>query len=154
MNTKRTADRLQDQLWGECRIRAAPLHGDLSQHVRERTLDQFRKEAVRVLVATDVAARGLDVSNVAHVVNFDMPHSVDDYVHRIGRTGRAGHTGHATSLFDPRSDLGVGAELRKILREGGSEIPDWLNELLDKRRQRNRSPQGRHQRKRRRGYRY
>jgi ATP-dependent RNA helicase DDX3X len=103
-----------------------------------------------VLIGTDVAARGLDVSNIAHVINFDLPTRIDDYVHRIGRTGRAGNTGHATSFFDTsgrkHGDLGIAAELRKAVREGGSESPDWLNELLDTRQQRGRRGGGRPQR--------
>lgn len=91
-----------------------------------------------MLVATDVAARGLDVSNIAHVINFDLPTNIDDYVHRIGRTGRAGHAGHATSLFEINGtgqggSRGLGFELRKIMRDSGSETPDWLNRLLDER---------------------
>lgn len=101
---------------------------------------QFRNGKVRVLIGTDVAARGLDVSNIAHVINFDLPTQIDDYVHRIGRTGRAGNVGHATSFFDTsgrkNGDLGIAAEIRKAMREGGSQVPDWLNELLDSRDQR------------------
>ena len=66
-------DWLQDQLWEHCQIRAAPIHGDLSQYMREKALMQFRNGKVRVLIGTDVAARGLDVSNIAHVINFDLP---------------------------------------------------------------------------------
>ena len=151
VNTKRAADWLQDKLWELCGVRAAPIHGDLSQGARERALGQFRNGKIRVLIGTDVAARGLDVSNIAHVINFDLPTKIDDYVHRIGRTGRAGNTGSARSVFDTsggkHGDLGIGAELRKAVREGGSEIPDWLNELLDTRQQRGRRGGGRPQRR-------
>lgn len=81
---------------------AAPMHGDMSQAHREAVLDRFREGRVRVLVATDVAARGLDVDGITHVVNFDIPESPDVYVHRVGRTGRAGRTGIAISLVQPR----------------------------------------------------
>jgi superfamily II DNA/RNA helicase len=81
---------------------AAPLHGDLDQSVRTRTLDGFRNGSVALLVASDVAARGLDIPAVSHIFNFDVPFHPDDYVHRIGRTGRAGRSGHAFMLASPR----------------------------------------------------
>src|SRR5215469_10319863 len=77
---------------------AAPLHGDLDQSVRTRTLDAFRAGEVKILVASDVAARGLDIPNTGHIFNFDVPYHADDYVHRIGRTGRAGRSGLAFML--------------------------------------------------------
>lgn len=80
----------------------APMHGDMSQAHREAVLARFREGRVEVLVATDVAARGLDVDGITHVVNFDLPESPDIYVHRVGRTGRAGRTGIAISLVQPR----------------------------------------------------
>ena len=81
---------------------AAALHGGLSQEQRDRVMGRFREGALDVLVATDVAARGLDIEHVSHVVNFDVPSSPDDYVHRIGRTGRAGREGTAITLVEPR----------------------------------------------------
>ncbi|HXS07963.1 MAG TPA: DEAD/DEAH box helicase [Rhizomicrobium sp.] len=81
---------------------AAPIHGDLDQSVRMKTLDKFRSGELKILVASDVAARGLDVPSVSHVFNFDVPIHADDYVHRIGRTGRAGRSGHAYMLATPR----------------------------------------------------
>lgn len=78
---------------------AAPLHGDLSQMKRNEVLAEFKKGSLRILVASDVAARGLDVEGLSHVFNFDVPHNNEDYVHRIGRTGRAGHSGKAISLL-------------------------------------------------------
>jgi superfamily II DNA/RNA helicase len=81
---------------------AAPIHGDLDQSVRTRTLDKFRAGELKILVASDVAARGLDVPSVSHVFNFDVPIHADDYVHRVGRTGRAGRSGHAFMLATPR----------------------------------------------------
>ena len=81
---------------------AAPIHGDLDQSVRMKTLENFRSGALKILVASDVAARGLDVPSVSHVFNFDVPIHADDYVHRIGRTGRAGRSGHAFMLTTPR----------------------------------------------------
>ena len=87
----------------------AALHGDLPQPVRMKTLDSFRAGDVQLLVASDVAARGLDIPAVSHVFNFDVPHHADDYVHRIGRTGRAGRQGHAFMLVGPADAKYVGA---------------------------------------------
>lgn len=77
------------------------LHGNKSQAARQRSLDLFKQDRVSVLVATDVGARGIDVADVTHVINYDLPESLEDYIHRIGRTGRAGHTGTAVTLIDP-----------------------------------------------------
>lgn len=88
------AQRLADRL-NKTEIAAAAIHGNKSQSQRQRALDAFKSGKVSVLVATDVAARGLDIPNVTHVINFDTPHNYEDYVHRIGRTGRAGARGHA-----------------------------------------------------------
>ena len=83
---------------------AAPIHGDLDQSYRTRTLDKFRDGELRFLVASDVAARGLDIPNVSHVFNFDVPSHAEDYVHRIGRTGRAGCKGTAVMICIPRDN--------------------------------------------------
>lgn len=96
--TKRGADRLAKQLDGKG-IRAAAIHGDKSQGQRNRALAMFKKHKVRTLVATDVAARGLDIQQLSHVVNFELPDDIENYVHRIGRTGRAGKKGTAISLI-------------------------------------------------------
>ena len=98
--TKRGADRLATKL-GRSSIDAAVIHGNKSQNARTRALDAFRKGKKRVLIATDVAARGIDVEQVSHVVNFDLPNEPESYVHRIGRTGRAGAAGVAVSFCDP-----------------------------------------------------
>ena len=82
--------------------RAMALHGDLTQSLRERIITQFKQGAIDVLVATDVAARGLDISNITHVINFDIPASFEDYIHRIGRTGRANKTGTALTFVPNR----------------------------------------------------
>ncbi len=96
-STKRAADDLAVQLRGEG-FAADALHGDMNQRERNRTLDGLRQGRTRVLVATDVAARGIDVPGISHVINFDLPRQAEDYVHRIGRTGRAGREGVAVSL--------------------------------------------------------
>ena len=81
---------------------AEALHGGLSQEQRDRVMKKFRAKTSELLVATDVAARGLDVSHVSHVFNYDVPSGAESYVHRIGRTGRAGRTGVAITLAEPR----------------------------------------------------
>jgi superfamily II DNA/RNA helicase len=97
--TKRDADQLAEQL-ADNGFAAGALHGDMSQGARNRTLTMLRGGKMQVLVATDVAARGLDVPEITHVVNFDLPKQAEDYVHRIGRTGRAGRSGLAVSLVN------------------------------------------------------
>ena len=84
--------------------RAASLQGNLSQSQRQDALDGFRSGPYQILVATDIAARGIDVSSISHVINFDMPDTVDDYTHRIGRTGRAAKTGDAFTFIDPEDE--------------------------------------------------
>src|SRR5215213_3616107 len=98
---------------------AAALHGDLDQRARMAALDSFRTGEVKLLVASDVAARGLDIPAVSHVLNYDVPHHPEDYVHRIGRTGRAGRTGHAITLVAPGDEKSLGAIERLI----GQPIP-------------------------------
>ena len=95
--TKHGANRLSEKL-GREGIPAAAIHGNKSQSARTKALGDFKRGAVRVLVATDIAARGLDIEQLPHVVNFELPHVPEDYVHRIGRTGRAGASGEAVSL--------------------------------------------------------
>ena len=95
--TKHGANRLSQQLEMDG-IRSTAIHGNKSQSARTKALSDFKRGSVQVLVATDIAARGLDISELPHVVNFELPHSPEDYVHRIGRTGRAGKAGAAVSL--------------------------------------------------------
>jgi len=96
-STKRSADRLCDRLY-EDKIHVEALHGDKRQNQRMKIINDFKQGRIDVLVATDVASRGLDVDNITHVINFDMPQSYDDYIHRIGRTGRAGKKGFALTF--------------------------------------------------------
>jgi superfamily II DNA/RNA helicase len=100
---------------------AIALHGDMDQSARTAALEQFRKNEVTLLVASDVAARGLDIPAVSHIFNFDVPHHPDDYVHRIGRTGRAGRTGTAITVVAP-SDTKSVAAIEKLI---GQSIP-WM----------------------------
>ena len=90
-------------------------YSDREQREREEALSDFKCGRARILVATSVAARGLDISGVEHVINYDMPSSIEDYVHRIGRTGRCGNIGRATSFFDPTTDSPLARPLVKIL---------------------------------------
>lgn len=101
--TKMNADHLANQLCANG-FSAAALHGDLKQNVRNRTLEKLRQGKIQFLVATDVAARGIDIHDISHVINYDLPKFCEDYVHRIGRTGRAGKTGIAISFVLP-SDI-------------------------------------------------
>jgi superfamily II DNA/RNA helicase len=114
VRTKRGADRLVKRLRSR-ELEAVAMHGDKSQGQRERALARFERGEVEVLVATDVAARGIDVADIAHVVNFDAPGDRDAYVHRVGRTGRAGRFGTGTSFV--LSDQA--AEMRRIARDLG-----------------------------------
>ena len=98
---------------------AGALHGDMSQPARMETLDRFKQGEIQILVASDVAARGLDITDMSHVFNFDVPFSPEDYVHRIGRTGRAGKTGHSFTLASP-SDGGLIEAIEKLI---GTTIP-------------------------------
>ena len=116
--TKRGAEELSISLSGEGYSTDA-LHGDKSQHVRNRVLARFRKGDLKILVATDVAARGLDIEGITHVINYDLPQTAEDYVHRIGRTGRAGRTGKAISFYHP-ADTDT---MRSIERMTGEPIP-------------------------------
>ena len=99
--TKFGVQRLSDHL-DNSGIPSAAIHGNKNQSQRQRALKQFKDERVKVLVATDVAARGLDIPNVSHVINFDTPQTYEDYIHRIGRTGRGGASGHAHTFIDRR----------------------------------------------------
>ncbi|MCK9906476.1 C-terminal helicase domain-containing protein, partial [Frankia sp. Cpl3] len=99
--TKRGVDELTEVLQARGYL-ADGLHGDLSQAQRDKVMNAFREGTIELLIATDVAARGIDVSNVSHVINYDIPQDPESYVHRIGRTGRAGKKGIAMTLVTPR----------------------------------------------------
>lgn len=111
--TKRGADRLAEDLTQKGHACAA-LHGDMGQGQRKRTVERMRRGNLRLLVATDVAARGLDIKGLSHVINFDLPMVAEDYIHRIGRTGRGGSTGKAVSLIGP-DDWGKLAGIERML---------------------------------------
>ncbi|XP_076298871.1 ATP-dependent RNA helicase vasa [Lasioglossum baleicum] len=105
---------------------ATTIHGDRFQSQREQALSDFKTGKMAILVATAVAARGLDIKNVSHVINFDLPKSIDEYVHRIGRTGRVGNRGRATSFFDPEDDSSLRGDLVRILKQANQPVPDWM----------------------------
>ncbi|KAL7272131.1 DEAD-box ATP-dependent RNA helicase [Rhizina undulata] len=127
VETKRMADSLSDFLLNQ-NFPATSIHGDRTQRERERALEMFRTGRCPVMVATAVAARGLDIPNVTHVVNYDLPTDIDDYVHRIGRTGRAGNTGIATAFFN-RGNRGVVRDLIELLKEANQEVPAFLETI-------------------------
>ncbi len=122
VRTKHGADRLQKQLIKDG-ISAAALHGDKTQGARTKALEFFKTGKVAALVATDIAARGLDIEELPHVVNFDLPQVAEDYVHRIGRTGRAGSSGAAVSLVSPEEAHLLGA-IEKLLQRQIPRVND------------------------------
>ncbi len=128
VETKRMADMLSDFLLNNSSFAATSIHGDRTQREREMALQTFRQGRTPVLVATAVAARGLDIPNVTHVINYDLPSDIDDYVHRIGRTGRAGNTGLSTAFFN-RGNKNIVRDLLELLREANQEIPPWLESV-------------------------
>uniref|UniRef100_A0A8C2BC27 RNA helicase n=1 Tax=Cyprinus carpio TaxID=7962 RepID=A0A8C2BC27_CYPCA len=127
VETKKGADSLEDFLYREG-YSCTSIHGDRSQRDREEALHQFRSGRCPILVATAVAARGLDISNVKHVINFDLPSDIEEYVHRIGRTGRVGNLGLATSFFNDKNS-NITKDLLDILVEAKQEVPSWLESL-------------------------
>jgi ATP-dependent RNA helicase DeaD len=120
VRTKIGADRLARRLTDRG-VRVKALHGDMSQGSRDGVMIAFKGGRERLLVATDVAARGLDITGVTHVLNYDIPTSPDVYVHRVGRTGRVGRSGRAITLITPRQRH----ELEAIERHSGTEISAW-----------------------------
>lgn len=126
VETKRGADSLDDFLYSQ-RFRCTSIHGDRSQVQREDALRSFRAGDTNVMVATAVAARGLDIPNVTHVINYDLPGDIDDYVHRIGRTGRAGNVGKATTFFND-NNRNVARGLADLLKEANQVVPDFLTQ--------------------------
>lgn len=112
-------------------VEAAGIHGGKAQEERREAMDAFRAGRKHVLVATDVASKGLDFPNILHVINYDLPREIEDYVHRIGRTGRAGKTGVATSFIGRECDELMLLDLKHLLREANQKIPPVLMALDD-----------------------
>jgi len=124
---KRTAD-ITATFLSEKNFPTTSIHGDREQRQREEALADFKSGKMDILVATAVAARGLDIKNVRHVINVDLPKSRDEYVHRIGRTGRVGNRGLSSSLYDKDQDSALAADLVKILEQAHQEVPDFLRD--------------------------
>lgn len=122
VRTKHGADRLEKQLVSDG-IRSIALHGDKSQGARNKALDYFKTGKVTAMVATDIAARGLDIDELPHVVNYDLPQVAEDYIHRIGRTGRAGASGAAVSLVCP-DEAHLLAAIEKLLKKEIPQVAD------------------------------
>jgi ATP-dependent RNA helicase RhlE len=123
--TKRGADRIAQDL-NRCGIPAEAMHGNKSQANRQRTLSSFKSDRPPILVATDLAARGIDVDGVTHVFNYDLPHEPETYVHRIGRTGRAGATGIAIAFCDHEERAYLRAIERLLRKTVPVETPPAL----------------------------
>lgn len=141
VETKKGADALEDFLYREG-YACTSIHGDRSQRDREEALNQFRSGRCPIMVATAVAARGLDISNVKHVINFDLPSDIEEYVHRIGRTGRVGNLGLATSFFNDKNS-NITKDLLDILVEAKQEVPSWLENLAYEHQHKSTSSRGR-----------
>ncbi|XP_076384994.1 ATP-dependent RNA helicase bel [Megachile rotundata] len=128
VETKKGADMLEEYLH-QMGYPVTSIHGDRTQREREDALRRFRAGKAPILVATAVAARGLDIPHVKHVINFDLPGDVEEYVHRIGRTGRMGNLGLATSFFNNKNSNLV-RDLVSLLLEANQELPHWLDEMF------------------------
>jgi len=124
-NTKRRVDFVAKTFWQEG-FSTVAVHGDKPQRERDASLRKFVDGEINIMVATDVAARGLDIKGVTHVVNFDMARDVESYVHRIGRTGRAGEVGTAITFWNPDYDKDCSPALVVIARNAGQEVPPFL----------------------------
>lgn len=127
VETKRSADQLEYWLSNKG-INATSIHSNRSQDEREDALYRFRKGQCPVLVATNVAARGLDIPNVLMVINYDLPAHIDDYVHRIGRTGRAGHRGTAIAFVN--EDCKILSDVYELMKESKQEIEPWFQKMV------------------------
>lgn len=111
-------------------VEAVAIHGGKTQEERIYAIDSFKSHKKDVLVANDIASKGIDLQNIQHVINFDMPNEIEDYVHRIGRTGRGGSTGIATTFVDPTScSEAVLLDLKLLLAEAQQHIPSFLSSL-------------------------
>mmetsp|Transcript_71790 Transcript_71790/g.64490 ORF Transcript_71790/g.64490 Transcript_71790/m.64490 type:complete len:710 (-) Transcript_71790:94-2223(-) len=125
ISTKKMCNRMQDILW-EDGYWVTCMHGDKEQKQRDRALNDFKNGKMKIMLATDVASRGIHVDDIKLVVNFDFPTAIEDYVHRIGRTGRAGNKGLAISFFVEETDGYRARDLMKVLKDAKQEIPEQL----------------------------
>jgi ATP-dependent RNA helicase RhlE len=118
--TKHGADRIARNLKKK-NIRASAIHGDKSQNQRQKSLKSFKDSEIRVLVATDIAARGIDIDKLSYVLNYDIPNESETYVHRIGRCGRAGETGVSISICEPEENEYV-RDIEKLIKQKIQEV--------------------------------
>eukprot|EP00485_Elphidium_margaritaceum_P019449 CAMPEP_0202725900 /NCGR_PEP_ID=MMETSP1385-20130828/184336_1 /ASSEMBLY_ACC=CAM_ASM_000861 /TAXON_ID=933848 /ORGANISM="Elphidium margaritaceum" /LENGTH=662 /DNA_ID=CAMNT_0049392105 /DNA_START=268 /DNA_END=2256 /DNA_ORIENTATION=+ len=125
ISTKKMCNYMADKLWDDGYWVCA-IHGDKEQRQRDKALNDFKTGKMKIMLATDVAARGIHIDDIKLVVNFDMPNAIEDYVHRIGRTGRAGKEGVALSFFDKDQDGGRAKDLIKVLKDAKQDIPEEL----------------------------
>ena len=130
VSRKSTADTLSCDLILK-NISCQSIHGDREQCDREQALKDFKEDYVKILIATDVASRGIDVKDITCVINYDFPHNMEEYVHRVGRTGRAGRTGKSVT-FMTRQDWKHAKELIDILSEGGQNVPTELVDMAER----------------------
>jgi ATP-dependent RNA helicase RhlE len=140
--TKHGANRVAEHL-SRTGVVAEAIHGNKSQNARQRALDMFRTGKARVLVATDIAARGIDIDDISHVVNFELPNEPESYVHRIGRTARAGGEGVAISLCDA-SERGFLRDIERLIRMKIDVVPHELPELTEEQRRQMEEPRRPH----------
>uniref|UniRef100_A0A6G3MFA6 RNA helicase n=1 Tax=Henneguya salminicola TaxID=69463 RepID=A0A6G3MFA6_HENSL len=124
IDRKSAVDSIEIKLFREG-YRVVSIHGDRSQSERDEALGLFRSRKASIMVATDVAQRGLDIPNVTHVINYSIPNDIEDYVHRIGRTGRVGNTGIAITFFND-TNASIASDLAKILSDNKQEVPAFL----------------------------
>jgi ATP-dependent RNA helicase DBP3 len=122
---KKEAERLEHRL-KQTGLHCTSIHGNKAQNDRTQALDKFKTGEIPLLIATDVAARGLHIPDVYMVINYTFPLTIEDYVHRIGRTGRAGQSGLSVTFFQPLQDKARAGELQQVLRQAGQEVPDAL----------------------------
>merc|ERR1712087_154021 len=125
ISTKKMTNRMNDALWN-AGYYVTCMHGDKEQSQRDRALNDFKSGRMKIMLATDVASRGIHVDDIKYVINFDFPMQIQDYVHRIGRTGRAGNKGTAISFFVDETDGFRAKDLIKVLRDAKQEVPEHL----------------------------
>jgi ATP-dependent RNA helicase RhlE len=140
--TKHGANRVAEYLT-RIGVVADAIHGNKSQNARQRALDMFRTGKARVLVATDIAARGIDIDDISHVINFEMPHEPESYVHRIGRTARAGGEGIAISFCDA-SERNLVRDIERLIRMKIEAVAHELPELTEEQRKQQDEPRRPH----------
>ncbi|KPM09379.1 ATP-dependent RNA helicase-like protein 2 [Sarcoptes scabiei] len=128
-NTKSTCDSISRMIRKKYRLNSSPLHGDMTQRQREFALDSFRRDQISIICATDVAARGLDITDINVVINFDFPLDIETYVHRIGRTGRQNKRGIAYSFYTNQESSVLARKLIKILEESSCKVPEELRTI-------------------------